>query len=186
MPAPRRGNIAVVLQRHNCVLFAGGHDGKSDTKTTCLLDLCDIKWRRGPDLVEARSGATAVMLADDSVLFVGGRTGGRRIASTEVLRSETTRMRFEPGPTLAQGRTGAVVVPVTHAAGVLTAPRPHRGDDDEAALLYNLRERAARTGGVNPATQCAAAAACLAQRLSRRLGRRRKQPCPEAGRARGL
>ncbi|KAJ1448089.1 hypothetical protein M885DRAFT_540412, partial [Pelagophyceae sp. CCMP2097] len=82
MPGPRRGHVAVVLQRHNCVLVAGGHDGKSDTKTTWLLDLCDMKWRRGPDLAEARSDATAVMLAGDSVLVVGGRAGGRCIAST--------------------------------------------------------------------------------------------------------
>ncbi|KAJ1445839.1 hypothetical protein M885DRAFT_548618, partial [Pelagophyceae sp. CCMP2097] len=189
MPAPRRGHVAVVLQKRKCVLVAGGHDGKSDTKTTWLLDLSDSTWRRGPDLAEARSDATAVMLADESVLVVGGRAGGRRTASTDVLRSET--MRFEPGPTLAQGRAGAVVVPVTHAASVsvggdgrgrswgalvvggdgprrswapfmpwadaatrattevLTPPGPHRGDDDKAALIYNLRERAARTGGAN-------------------------------------
>ncbi|KAJ1444302.1 hypothetical protein M885DRAFT_581111 [Pelagophyceae sp. CCMP2097] len=156
------------------------------------------------------------MLAGDSVLVVGGRAGGRCIASTEVLRSET--MRFEPGPTLAQGRAGAVVVPVAHTADVaasgdggrrswgalvvggdgprrswarlmpwadaathattevLTAPRPHCGDDDEAALLYNLRERAARTGGAKPAAMC----------LTQRLSWRREQQCPEADHALGL
>jgi hypothetical protein len=100
MSAPRQFHSTVVL-KDGRVLFAGGvasADPESDPVSSAeLYDPLKDTWSSAQSMPEARSRMTAVLLADGSVLEVGG-WGIFNPASTMLYRPETTT---KPAATVA-------------------------------------------------------------------------------------
>jgi len=90
------------------------------------------RWAKGPDLGTARTGLTATLLADGSVLAVGGKSGG---ASGAPLNSSELLPRggnaWRPGGVLMVTRTGHTATLLTDGqilvVGGATDPRTEFG-----------------------------------------------------------
>lgn len=75
--ARTEGN-AVQLPNLNQVLIAGGKNGTGTTNTAEIIDFSKAKpaWQSTGSMTDSRAYANAVLLADGTVLEVGGGTGG--------------------------------------------------------------------------------------------------------------
>jgi hypothetical protein len=82
----RRGSLLnqVVVLASGDVLAAGGRLDSGTTATAVRYDALAQEWRATASMIEPRSGATTVRLADGRVLIAGGGNAAGILASTEI------------------------------------------------------------------------------------------------------
>ncbi|KAJ1461175.1 hypothetical protein M885DRAFT_507936 [Pelagophyceae sp. CCMP2097] len=116
--ASARGFCAAVRLDEASVLVVGGDVDRflsTAQLSTCeILDVETMTLRVSespPKMLEARSACAAVALGAGRVLVVGGHTGSKRLASTEIFDSAT--MAFTAGPPMLSARSGCCAVRVS-------------------------------------------------------------------------
>lgn len=103
MIEPRRSHICVGLP-DNTVLVAGGvGQANRPTNSAEIFHTDTGQWTLTGAMLAARTGASALLLADGRVLVIGGQIGGQPADTLEIY--DRARGRFEP------------------VAGILSAPR---------------------------------------------------------------
>lgn len=102
-------NLALVRRALRGV--AGGATLAFTLAAGAALDVDSGRWQPGPSLVEARSGATAVRLADGRILLSGGLgADGAALASAELIGADGSSRRA-PTPTEARHGHTATLLP---------------------------------------------------------------------------
>lgn len=131
-----RVDHAAVLLQDGTVMVIGGRGGVGTNGAVIggseIFITATKRWAKGPDLGTARTGLTATLLADGSVLAVGGKSGG---ASGAPLNSSELLPRggnaWRPGGVLMVTRTGHTATLLTDGqilvVGGATDPRTEFG-----------------------------------------------------------
>jgi hypothetical protein len=104
LPEPRTAHTATALTS-GVLLVGGTTTSGSAVASTVRFDPLTSRWTPGPALRRARVKHAAVALPDRSLLVIGGASGAEtrdRFSDTEVL--PVNGRRFEPGPSLTDGR----------------------------------------------------------------------------------
>ena len=127
---------AAVLLQDGTVMVIGGRGGVGTNGAVIgsseIFITTTKRWAKGPDLGTARTGLTATLLADGSVLAVGGKSGsasGAALNSSELLPPAGNTWR--PAGVMAVSRTGhtatAINGQVLVVGGSSTDPRTELG-----------------------------------------------------------